>query len=195
MPNIPIICLLKQFLLQPGIDEYSKTAVSSALCQIVLHCPERKKEILTIYSKVFTAFAQATDEDNLIDSDFLGLAICDVLDCNLHELLPIIKILYDKRYVDVSICGEYKQIVNEFGKDRRFNHKKNLYNIFELYDHVLSTWAGYSEYKNGFNKNDKDYFNPPIILPPAVSEKIGRNDPCPCGSGKKYKKCCMKNEN
>ncbi|MBQ6907461.1 MAG: SEC-C domain-containing protein, partial [Clostridia bacterium] len=20
--------------------------------------------------------------------------------------------------------------------------------------------------------------------------KIGRNDPCPCGSGKKYKKCC-----
>lgn len=24
----------------------------------------------------------------------------------------------------------------------------------------------------------------------VVSEKIGRNVPCPCGSGKKYKKCC-----
>jgi len=23
-------------------------------------------------------------------------------------------------------------------------------------------------------------------------KKIGRNDPCPCGSGKKYKKCCGK---
>lgn len=23
------------------------------------------------------------------------------------------------------------------------------------------------------------------------SPKVGRNDPCPCGSGKKYKKCCM----
>ena len=23
------------------------------------------------------------------------------------------------------------------------------------------------------------------------SEKIGRNDPCPCDSGKKYKKCCL----
>jgi uncharacterized protein YecA (UPF0149 family) len=21
-------------------------------------------------------------------------------------------------------------------------------------------------------------------------EKVGRNDPCPCGSGKKFKKCC-----
>lgn len=25
----------------------------------------------------------------------------------------------------------------------------------------------------------------------ANSQKIGRNDPCPCGSGKKYKKCCL----
>jgi preprotein translocase subunit SecA len=24
-------------------------------------------------------------------------------------------------------------------------------------------------------------------------EKVGRNDPCPCGSGKKYKKCCGAN--
>lgn len=23
-----------------------------------------------------------------------------------------------------------------------------------------------------------------------VKGKVGRNDPCPCGSGKKYKKCC-----
>jgi hypothetical protein len=25
-------------------------------------------------------------------------------------------------------------------------------------------------------------------------EKVGRNDPCPCGSGRKYKRCCLKNE-
>ena len=23
-----------------------------------------------------------------------------------------------------------------------------------------------------------------------TEDKVGRNDPCPCGSGKKYKKCC-----
>ncbi|MGN1059413.1 MAG: SEC-C metal-binding domain-containing protein, partial [Clostridia bacterium] len=26
--------------------------------------------------------------------------------------------------------------------------------------------------------------------PVQKTEKVGRNDPCPCGSGKKYKKCC-----
>jgi SWIM/SEC-C metal-binding protein len=32
-----------------------------------------------------------------------------------------------------------------------------------------------------------------ILAPPvpvAAGPKVGRNDPCPCGSGKKYKKCC-----
>lgn len=27
---------------------------------------------------------------------------------------------------------------------------------------------------------------------PAVSNKVGRNEPCPCGSGLKFKKCCGK---
>ena len=34
---------------------------------------------------------------------------------------------------------------------------------------------------------------------PEVAEyhagpKVGRNDPCPCGSGKKYKKCCLNSQ-
>ncbi|MBR7146159.1 MAG: SEC-C domain-containing protein, partial [Oscillospiraceae bacterium] len=24
----------------------------------------------------------------------------------------------------------------------------------------------------------------------TAAQKVGRNDPCPCGSGKKYKQCC-----
>jgi uncharacterized protein len=34
---------------------------------------------------------------------------------------------------------------------------------------------------------------PPGLQPtasPASSPRVGRNDPCPCGSGRKYKKCC-----
>jgi preprotein translocase subunit SecA len=29
--------------------------------------------------------------------------------------------------------------------------------------------------------------------PVRMGPKVGRNDPCPCGSGKKYKQCCGKN--
>ena len=38
---------------------------------------------------------------------------------------------------------------------------------------------------------DPYYDNEPYIRP---EPKIGRNDPCPCGSGKKYKKCCLAKE-
>ncbi len=35
-----------------------------------------------------------------------------------------------------------------------------------------------------------------ILLNPVAqvtaTKKVGRNEPCPCGSGKKYKKCCLK---
>ncbi|WP_207492260.1 preprotein translocase subunit SecA [Aridibaculum aurantiacum] len=40
--------------------------------------------------------------------------------------------------------------------------------------------------------NENDYFDPSTAVkqqPVVVGPKIGRNDPCPCGSGKKYKQC------
>lgn len=43
-----------------------------------------------------------------------------------------------------------------------------------------------------YGANEKDYFDPsqaPKQEPITVAPKIGRNDPCPCGSGKKYKNC------
>ena len=34
----------------------------------------------------------------------------------------------------------------------------------------------------------------PSQAPIVKSAKVGRNDPCPCGSGKKFKKCCGANQ-
>jgi len=47
------------------------------------------------------------------------------------------------------------------------------------------------EHVHGPNCNHHHHHD---VLKPIVREtpKIGRNDPCLCGSGKKYKKCCSK---
>jgi len=40
-----------------------------------------------------------------------------------------------------------------------------------------------------------DHNDQPVLLPSFFKQakrKVGRNDPCPCGSGKKYKKCCLR---
>jgi uncharacterized protein len=36
---------------------------------------------------------------------------------------------------------------------------------------------------------ERNPFQP--VAAPLAGAKVGRNDPCPCGSGKKYKKCCL----
>jgi hypothetical protein len=42
-------------------------------------------------------------------------------------------------------------------------------------------------------EGDANFLPPPETYVRATP-KIGRNDPCPCGSGKKYKKCCLEKD-
>ena len=42
----------------------------------------------------------------------------------------------------------------------------------------------------GTNKPTKESNSDPVITIKRVQPKVGRNDPCPCGSGKKFKACC-----
>ncbi len=51
--------------------------------------------------------------------------------------------------------------------------------------------------RGNFRRHDGGwYYVDGQLVPPATQRhegpKVGRNDPCPCGSGKKYKKCCGK---
>lgn len=41
---------------------------------------------------------------------------------------------------------------------------------------------------------DNEYVPPPARPFRRATERVGRNDLCPCGSGKKYKKCCLRKE-
>ena len=43
------------------------------------------------------------------------------------------------------------------------------------------------DHLNGITIHDREI----KLEPTKVEKKVGRNDPCPCGSGKKHKKCCL----
>jgi len=58
--------------------------------------------------------------------------------------------------------------------------------------------ADYTHHENSrFRRHDGTwlYVDGQVIRNPVVraTPKVGRNEPCPCGSGKKYKQCCGKN--
>ncbi|MEG0750286.1 MAG: SEC-C metal-binding domain-containing protein [Carnobacterium sp.] len=71
------------------------------------------------------------------------------------------------------------------------------YKTLEKSHPLLDTWRKESNDKNtrlDFSMNAlPDYSSNHVAftkMEPVQVDKIGRNDPCPCGSGKKYKKCC-----
>ena len=49
----------------------------------------------------------------------------------------------------------------------------------------------YAHYKE--LKEEELFFRKKALKPIVNSNKIGRNELCSCGSGKKYKKCCLNN--
>jgi len=53
---------------------------------------------------------------------------------------------------------------------------------------IRAETKGYKEEIKGYKKEVKAYDKEIKYL---KSNKIGRNQPCPCGSGKKYKRCCL----
>ena len=57
--------------------------------------------------------------------------------------------------------------------------------VIEVFPEAMREFAhlGWSIYQARLESGDLD-------TAPARPIKIGRNDPCPCGSGKKFKKCC-----
>jgi hypothetical protein len=46
----------------------------------------------------------------------------------------------------------------------------------------------YNQVSRRLGRNERPPLDASLLAQP---KKVGRNDPCPCGSGKKYKKCCL----
>ena len=68
---------------------------------------------------------------------------------------------------------------------RKGNLEQFAQSVIEVFPEALREYAhlGRSIYRARHEVGDLD-------LEPSGRTKIGRNDPCPCGSGKKFKKCC-----
>lgn len=102
--------------------------------------------------------------------------------------MPTLHKLAENHYISYGICGTLDKVENAIDRPSKRSHKKELMSIHDRYKHVTSTWAGYDK---GNNKTDYSYPFYSKSEPISVEPKIGRNDPYPCGSGKKYKKCCL----
>ena len=102
--------------------------------------------------------------------------------------------VHTKRYKNIVIKTEQEECEWYFSgaenpSDGKGSWEKDQYNKEEQELRILESVCVQHEidHLNGITCIDREYKREPL----KVGPKIGRNEPCPCGSGKKYKKCHM----
>jgi len=99
--------------------------------------------------------------------------------------------LYDLNLVYEWNIGTYKKFVEDIEKNSKYSFQE-VVDVFTFYDYAVKNWYCYNSVKDRPKFYDDKWIKPqqPYIAPKTA----GRNDPCPCGSGRKYKKCCLGKE-
>jgi hypothetical protein len=64
------------------------------------------------------------------------------------------------------------------------------YQLVQDYDRWFAEWGDHTPVPH--HHVGDDYQDEEDEEPEPPPKKVGRNDPCPCGSGKKFKKCCLR---
>ena len=132
-----------------------------------------REELISLLREHLASLGEGEDE-----AIFGGALANLIADSDFYELAEDVREAYRLKKIDRMRLGDF---------DRFFDY---LYNETKYAEHVrlisntaeeLEKWA---------------CFESGATSEPHISEilswDVGRNDPCPCGSGKKFKKCCLR---
>jgi len=183
---------LKSFILEKHIYIYARNAVSTAVSKIIMANPNRRAEGINWYRDVFMYLLENQEEDGLIDIDLVGYIISDAMNFQAVELLPTIEQLFEAELVENLVCGDYETVKNDILLENM--ERVPLKNIYEFYEYWKPEVEQVTPSKQpNFWENSKIFeIEDKLSNIPTLQPKVGRNVPCPCGSGKKYKRCCGK---
>lgn len=177
---------LKAFMFKPNVDTYVKTSVLTAVQQIYFYQPHRKNEIIHWYDDVIDFFIENAANQNLNSSELLAFIVSDITEIREKRLLPDIERMFRMTYVCEGICGPIQKVRTEFEKEgNNQESKQDLLDIFNRYLGFIGTFLPKKK------KQEKNAINFPLDHNAEMYTKTAQDSPCPCGSGKKFKDCCI----
>ncbi|VVB55348.1 Uncharacterised protein [uncultured archaeon] len=162
---------LKEYILDETLDLYIRSSVATALNVIAHQYSVRNEDIKAFLSKLL---------EDTTDQTFAAFLADELLSFKDQNLLPQVRKAFEDERIDT-------EVINQDDVDWVFNLPEEEQSYFKFMKSPLEHFSrenisylkkiSYPEKKTPDKKKEK---------------KIGRNAPCPCGSGKKYKKCCLK---
>ncbi len=187
---------IKQLVLNREADEYCRAAAIEALALLAIW-GEVPRQPIEEY------FAWLAREGLSRERNHVWASLCSAcLDLEALGVFPELRRAYDDGLIEAGYISREEVDEVEAGPRGKWIERQREWHppIADVAE--ATAWWGcfkrgprrnasqLAEYANRMSESDAEFEPPatPYIAPP----KVGRNDPCPCGSGKKFKKCCGK---
>jgi len=183
---------LYDIILDPNAEEFIRSRMCEALAMIILR-GELDRNLAERFLR--DAFNELQPQRHCFVWFGWQSAIAML---GLGQLKVVVKRAFDRGFIDRHLLG-----FDDFEQDLKHGIERpgepwrpgdDEYEIFGDTVEELSGWHCFAEH----DSEDREEWRQPDELDHILSEphhnpfkRIGRNDPCPCGSGKKFKKCCL----
>lgn len=180
--------LLKKSVQNREINEFVRSAMMSVLGQLYLDGLLEEGEWKDFLKKMVYDGQEY---------DYIYNAIQHTLcQCHFVDMLPEIRYMFEQKLLDETAMGKYDSCVDAMFEYRKseekfcrtpFNAADSLryWSMFTENPENAMNGISEKEYERRFREIEREWDTP------AKKIKISRNAPCPCGSGKKYKFCCL----
>ena len=187
--------LIERVIEDETLDEFVRGTALNALVVLVAQGVKSRDEVMAYFKELFRG--KLARENSYIWTDLM------LQSCELYpdEVMADIEQAYADNLIETMhfgiddikrlLANGKEQVLAELKEDPQRRFIEDV--IEEIEPRYYCDDMPPLEY-------EPDLFPPPIWLsPPApiftplprhATPKVGRNEPCPCGSGKKYKRCC-----
>ncbi len=165
---------LAAFVLNDGNDGLARIMAQDGLGAIGKQAALRDQ----VVAKLVYCMKALTDGN----PDLRGMIVAELIGLKAVGAIGDIREVYAGGDVEWSICGDIEDVELGLGLRSQRDTPRPNYHQNGLLEEL------------GFQDDGDDYVEDIAPALPQIirtEPKVGRNDPCPCGSGKKYKKCCM----
>lgn len=160
----PVLPALQTHLGDAESDPNIRAGVAESLKIMAEAHPELRKQCVAILTEALP------NEEHPEVAVYLITALMDIGESAAY---PLIEAAFQDGRVDDSLLS-----------------LEEVQDFFEISVPPSQESASYASLEEGMEPNSDDAPQEETRLPYVAENKTGRNDPCPCGSGKKYKKCC-----
>jgi hypothetical protein len=156
------------FLSDRSNPRFPVSTAIEGLKEIAERHPECRSECVGILARTLEWHA---DTDRSIN----GFAVSALIDLAAVEVIDTMREAFRRKSVDISIAGDEEDVEIALGLRDWRSTPAPFYQI------LPAGWLAQPD----ADRIQRDTYAVPL------HSKVGRNDPCPCGSGRKYKKCCL----